>query len=95
MPLPQKLPLELMQTAWAKEIDPVIANTLIKGGLLITDINIKTGVNVINHLLNRKQQGYIITDINDSALLYRSKPFNNKTLTITSDKNCIISLWVF
>jgi hypothetical protein len=93
--LPQKLPLDLMQVAWAKEIDPMLNSILIRGGLHITNIEIKTGVNVINHLLNRKQLGYIITDINDSAILYRSKPFNNKTLTITSDKDCTVSLWVF
>ena len=94
MSLPQKMPWELAQTKWASALDPVLRNLLIQG-VLISNVNIKTGVNVINTLLGRKQIGYIITDINAAAMIYRSAPLNNLTLTLTSDADCVISLWVY
>jgi hypothetical protein len=92
--LPQKLSLDMMQTKWATELNPVISNTLVNG-LLLSNITITTGANVINHLLGRKQIGWFITDINASAQIYRSQDLNNLTLTLTSDADCVASLWVF
>ena len=94
MALPQKLPLDLMQTAWATELNPLIKNVITKGNL-ITNIKIATGVNVINHLLSKQQTGYFITDIDAAVTLYRSQPLNNKTLTLTASGPCTIALWVF
>jgi len=94
MGLPQKLNLDMMQTKWAQELNPLLSNQL-TNGILIPNITITTGSNTINHRLQRKQVGYIITDINASATLYRSQDFNNLTLTLTSNAACVISLWVF
>lgn len=84
----------LHQTSWKAAILPVLNNE-INQGILLENITITTGINVINHLLGRKQIGWIITDKNSNANLYRSVELNNKTLTLTSDANSIISLWVF
>jgi hypothetical protein len=92
--LPQKLPYDQMTVKWASELDPILRNLLINGQL-ITNVVIKTGNNVINHKLGRKQIGYIITDQNAQAQMYRSQPLNNLTLTLTSDADVTISLWVF
>jgi hypothetical protein len=92
--LSQKLPLELMQTQWAQELNPIIRNQLLQG-ILLQNITIKSGVNVINHKLGRKQIGYIIADIDSPAVIYRSQPLNALTLTLTSDANANISVWVF
>lgn len=86
--------LDLIQTRWKSQLDPVLSNRLTQG-LLLSQVAIVTGSNVINHLLDRNQQGWFITDINAAAQLYRSAPLNDKTLTLTSDAPCIISLWVF
>lgn len=94
MSLPKKLSLDMMQDRWASELDPILRNILVNG-LLVDNITIKSGANVINHRLGRKPQGYIIADINAAVTLYRSQPFNNLTLTLTSNGNATISLWVF
>lgn len=94
MSLPQRLPYDQMQVKWASELDPVLRNQLIQG-ILISDITMVAGTNVINHRLGRKQVGYIITDQNAQASIYRSAALNNLTLTLTSDNPCVISLWCF
>lgn len=94
MSLPQKLPLELMQTRWASELNPLLRNKLIQG-VLIPNVSLKVGDTAINHLLQRQQIGYIITDINGPAIVYRSEPFNTLTLTLTSDAACVVSVWCF
>ncbi len=94
MQLPQKLPLDLMQTKWSGVLNPLIENPTnqsshIKGVVLIS------GVNVINHGLGQMQQGWIITDIDGAAVIYRSAAFNNLTLTLTSNAAVTINLEVF
>lgn len=52
--------------------------------------------NVINHKLGRMQQGWVITDINNVATsIYRSQPFNDKTLTLTSSGAVTVNIWVY
>lgn len=83
-----------MQTAWAAQINPVIANLLVNGQLL-KDVAIVNGTTIINHKLGRVMQGWIITDIDGGSAIYRSQPFNNLTLTLVSGGNCTASIWVF
>lgn len=94
MGLPLKLPWDKAQTLWERQIDPIITFPPNKG-LLLSNLVIKTGTNVINHKLARKQQGYIITDQTTSASIYRSADFNDLTLTLTSSAPSVVSLWVF
>lgn len=94
MALPLKLPWDLAQNRWATDLDPLIKNVLTQG-TLISNIKITNGVNIINHLLSKKQTGFFITDINAAAVIYRSQPLNDKTLTLTSNATCIISVWMF
>ena len=92
--LPRNLNLPQLITTWATALDPIVRNQLIQGNLL-NNISLINGVNVINHKLGRKQVGYIITDINGIAQVYRSQPFNDLQLTLTSDSDVNVSLWVF
>lgn len=94
MSLPQKLPLELMQTRWASEIDPVLKFPPVQG-ILIKGVALKTGVNVINNLLSRMQQGYVIIDQDGPASIYRSQPLSSSTLTLTASAPCTIAIWMF
>lgn len=84
----------LHQTSWDAAISPVLNNE-INQGMQLTNISLSIGANKINHLLSRKQIGWIITDLNANANIYRSEPLNDKTLVLTSDSNCIISVWVY
>lgn len=86
--------LTLMQNSWAAQLNPVISNVLVRG-LLLTNVALINGATVINHLLSRTQQGWMIVDQNGAAQIYRSAPLNNKTLTLTSNAAVTVSLWVF
>ena len=92
--LPVRLPLEQMQVKWKSELDPILSIPLLKG-LQLKNIELIAGTNVINTLLGRLQQGFIITDIDAPATIYRSQPFNSLTLTLTSSAACNVSLLVY
>ncbi len=92
--LPQGLTLDAMANRWATFIDPLLSNPMSKG-IYLKNISLLNGVNTINHLLQRKQQGYIIIDQDAEASIYRSQPFNGLTLTLTSNAIVNISLFVF
>lgn len=84
----------LMQTNWAALINPVLANPLSKG-LLLFNLSLLNGTTTINHMLGRLMQGWIISDIQGVASIYRSQPFNDKTLTLTSNAAVKVNLYVF
>lgn len=85
--------IQLMQYSWKAAITPVL-NSPINQGILLSNIQLTAGSNTINHLLGRKMVGWILTDKDGNATIYRSEPLNNKTLTLTTDIDCMISLWV-
>jgi hypothetical protein len=92
--LAQKIPLPLMQTQWASELTPILKNPLNNVSIL-SNVNLKSGNNVINHLLGKKQQGWFLTDVQGAATIYRSEAFNDKTLTLISNANVTVNIGVF
>lgn len=86
--------LSLMQTRWKSQLDPVISNEIVSGQLL-PNVSLINGVTIINHKLGRALIGWFVTDQNAVANIYRSKPKNDTTLTLTSDAAVVVSLWVF
>lgn len=84
----------LMQTVWARSIDPVLAKPLSQANIL-TNVQLLTGTNTINHLLGRKMQGWILSDIDSIASIFRSAPLNDLTLTLTASAPATVSLVVF
>lgn len=94
MSLPQKLTWDMAQTKWATQLNPVINNPIMNG-LMLQNITLISGVNNINHLLQRTQQGWFITDQTAAAEIYRSADFNKLTLQLTASAPTTISLWVF
>lgn len=91
--LPLNLSLEQTQQQWSSQLNPVLANSLTNGRFVSTTLII--GVTVINHGLDRNERGWLITDQNAAANIYRSQPFNDKTLVLTSDAAVTVILWVF
>src|SRR5712671_4951391 len=87
-------PFMLMQNRWASQLNPVLGNPMTNMSIL-KNITLASGNNVINHKLAQLQQGWIITDIQGAATIYRSQPFNDKTLTLNSSAPVTISLGVF
>jgi len=92
--LPINLPLPLMQTKWASQLNPVLANPL-NGISILKDVSLINGVTKINHLLGRQMQGWMILDIDEPATIYRSAPLNPLTLTLTSNVAVVVNIGVF
>jgi len=81
-------------TRWKSILDPVVANPL-NGASVLKDIPLVNGSTTINHLLGQTMQGWFIVDITGAATIYRSAPFNDKTLTLTSNAAVTVSIGVF
>lgn len=94
MQLPLKLTADLMQTRWKSLLDPILENPLNSVSIL-ENIDLAVGNNVINHKLGRKQQGWVVLDVNGAATIYRNAPFNDKTLTLNSSAIVTVKLGVF
>lgn len=86
--------LSLMQNSWAKSLNPILQNPSLQS-LLIKDVALSIGDNIINHRLGRMQQGWRICDIDGAAVIYRSAPLNALTLTLNSDAAVTVSIEVF
>lgn len=95
MGLSTKLPWTQANPLWAAQLNPVLSNLLVEGRLLSNIALTATTPLTINHMLGKNQTGFIITDQNASASIYRTQPFNPTSLTIESTQTVTISLWVF
>ena len=94
--LAQKLTLDQMQTKWASQLNPVLANLLVKGQLLQSQ-KLINGTTVINHKLGRNPQGWFLVAPQASASVYQAPQQPNPTLTLTLISNAAVTtdLWVF
>lgn len=71
------------------------ANNPILNGLYIENIAIVSGTaKVVNHKLQRKLKGYFIGKISADANIWDTAS-GDKTLTLNSDANVTVSIWVF
>lgn len=89
--------VQKMQTTWAQAIDPVIALPL-NSGLLLTDIALTTGSNVINHKLGRALIGWFLTRNNAAVTVYDTQSSNSTpalTLALTASGAAKVSIYVF
>lgn len=84
----------MQQNSWARTLNPFLSNPL-NSVKVLKDVALTTGVNVINHLLDSQQQGWFLVDKQGAGDVYRSQPFNNKTLTLTSTANMTVSIGVY
>lgn len=94
MQLPLLQTISELSTRWKSILDPFLADPFVNGQIL-TGIVLINGVTVINHKLNRLQQGWVLVDQNAAANIFRSQSFNSSTLTLTSDALVTVNLWVF
>jgi hypothetical protein len=94
----QIVELSLMQSAWATQLDPILAQPLSKANKL-TNISLVSGDNVINHKLGRKLQGWLVIGMHNSFVqLYDKQTTNNMndlTLILNSSGTGLIDLLVF
>ncbi len=95
--LPQRLPLDQMQTTWANALNPLIANPYLNG-ILLKNVSLVAGSNVVSHRLSRNLQGWNPTRIRSSATLYDQQDSNQNpqlTLILVASAPCVVDLWVF
>jgi hypothetical protein len=83
-----------MNPILAQSLNPILANAILSGEAII-GISLPAGVLTFGHGLGRLMQGFWLTDINAAAVIFRSQPMNDKTLTLTSSAACICNLWVY
>lgn len=95
MSLSTKLPWELAQTKWPAEINPVLALPILKGNQ-IGGIVLKASIpQAINHLLARLPQGWFLVDNTTNAVIWRTKPLTDTTITLEASADTTISLYVY
>lgn len=78
-------------------VNPIIANPL-SSGILLQKIELKTGLNTVNHKLDRPLTGWMITRQRGPAAIYDKQDTNNTpavTLLLVSDANVSVDLYVF
>lgn len=93
--LSQKLTWELANPRWASTLNPVLSIPFLSG-LQIENIILKAAVpKAINHLLQRMQQGWFLTDNSADSRVWRTKAFNDLTLTLEANADTTVSIWVF
>jgi hypothetical protein len=84
----------LLQTRSKSLLDPLLESP-VSAPLILENVALASGVTVINHKLGRKLQGWILTDTNGAATVYRSAPKDAKTLTLTSTAAITCNILVF
>jgi len=95
--LPQGLPLANMQTTWAQQINPLLSNPL-NNGIILKNVPLVEGKNVINHKLGRTLQGWIMTRVRASATFYDAQDSNSSpqlTLVLYSSAAVTVDIGVF
>lgn len=92
--LSNKLDWDIANPIWAAELNPIVLNPL-NSVSIIQNVSLTAGVNVVNHKLGNKMQGWLIVDIQGPASVYRTGSFNDKTLILTSSAAVVVSLGVF
>ncbi len=93
--LSTKLPWELAQTKWSSILNPIIALPFLSGNMIEGIALTATTPKAVNHLLQRKPQGWFVIDNTANAVIWRSASFNDLTITLESDANTTINIWVF
>jgi hypothetical protein len=95
MSLPQNLPYELMLTQWAYKINPYISNPIVLGRAINSIFLSANTPTTIPIGLNRMQQGWFLIDNNADCRVWRTEALNAQTLTLESNADTTISIWVF
>lgn len=89
--------LSLLQTQWAKELDPVLQSALVSG-LVLKNSVLSTGDNTINHKLGRALQGWFLVRKRGAAEVYDKQDSNtmpDKTLVLNASAGVTVDIYVF
>ena len=84
----------LYQTRLKSVIDPLLSSSFLNG-VSLKGVQLVVGSTTINHNLDRPMNGWVITDINGVADVYRDGPMTNNQLVLASNAAVSVGLWVF
>jgi hypothetical protein len=93
--LPLYLDLPHTQTQWAALLNPLLSNPLLQGRAVNNIVLVSSSPQTINHGLGRNMIGWFLIDQQAAANVYRTQPFNSKTITLESSADCTINIWCF
>lgn len=86
-----------VQTRWASILNPLLSNPLLNG-VVLKQVQLASGSNIINHKLGRKLQGFIITRQRGPANIYDTQDNNSMpdlTLHLESSASVSCDIYVF
>ena len=89
--------LSKLQTTWASQINPVLTTPLLQG-IILPNVTLVIGNNVVNHLLGRKLQGWFIVRQRSTAAVHDTQDSNQTptlTLQLASNAVVVVDLYVF
>lgn len=95
--LPQELPWSDADNKWGAILNPIVANPA-NNSLILKNITLTVGNNVVSHKLGRKLQGWEITRKRAQANIYDTQDSNQMpqlTLTLVSDAAVVVDIKVF
>lgn len=83
---------QLMQNKWASILNPVIANPVNSNNIL-KNVKLGSGLNTIDHLLQRPLQGWIIVRQRGAATFYDQQDSNQSPqLTLKLNSSAAVSV---
>jgi len=88
---------QLMQSAWARVIQPVI-DLPPNQGQILKSVQLVSGTNRINHKLGRKLQGWYLVRKRSAADIYDTQDTNQMpslTLELVSSASVSVDIFVF
>lgn len=94
---PQDPNVNLLQTTWKQQLDPVLAQPIISS-TIIKSVALTTGKNTVNHMLGTTLQGWMVIRQRGTAAIYDiqdTNPIPNKTLLLMSSSGVSVDLMVF
>lgn len=86
-----------MLNKWSAQLNPLLASPLATP-VILPNVVVKTGANVINHRLGRLLQGYIVILNSAAASFFDSQSTNPSpalTLILNSSADTTVSILVF
>lgn len=90
--------LSLLQTKWKSQLDPLLSNPM-ASGIFLKNIVLVSGANVVNHLLQRKLQGWFVVRMRTNfAQIYDTQDTNTMpslTLNLNASAGVTVDLFVF
>lgn len=95
--LPQELPWHMADNRWGAILNPIVANPA-NNSLILKNVELAIGANVINHRLGKPLTGWSIIRKRASADIYDTQDTNQMpqlTLTLVSDAIVTVDLEVF